>query len=128
MYDIDMDFLQDFFTKNFVILFIAIVMIVHASFSLRKHPKISVYSILIIVCTLLLALSRTFENYGKYIVDPTFTLIFSIIGYTLRPVCIYLFILLTFDKKDSKFLYLTAIPLLVVLVIYLLSFSPSLKQ
>lgn len=123
-----MDFFKEFFSRNFVVIFIAIVLLVHASYSFKKHKKISLYSLLIVFCTLLLSISESLENYGKYIADPTLTLIFAVIGYTFRPVCVYLFILLTIDKKKNRLLYLTALPLLVVLTIYCLSFNPSLGE
>lgn len=123
-----MDLFKDFISRNFVVIFITIVLLVHASYSFKKHKKISIYSLLIIFCTLLLSISESLENYGKYIADPTLTLIFAVIGYTFRPVCVYLFILLTFDQKKNRVLYLTALPLLIVLTIYSLSFSPSLGE
>ena len=76
----------------------------------------------------MLATSTTLESYAKFIVNPEMTLVFSIIGYTLRPTCAFLFILLTINTKNNKIVYLGTIPLIINLTIYLLCFNPELSK
>lgn len=123
-----MNWFTDFFVQNFVLLFISVAIIVHALYSFTSHPKLSVYSLLVVLCTFLLAVSHTLENYFKSTLEPTLTLIFSIIGYTLRPTCVYLFILLTINTKKKTLIFFTALPLLINLLIYCLSFYDPLKE
>ena len=120
-----MDLLQEFIFLNFSTIFITFIIVIHAIYSFKAHPKISVYSILIILCALFLVISNLLERYAKNIGNPTLTLVFSILGYTLRPTCIYLFILLTIDTKKNPLIRLTSIPLIIVLIIYALSFIPE---
>ena len=122
-----MDLLKEFIFLNFSTIIITFILVIHASVTFKSHPKISIYSILIILCALLLVVSNTLERYAKLMVNPSMTLVFAILGYTLRPTCIYLFILLTVDiKKNPLLIGLTCIPLVVTFIIYSLSFVPDL--
>ena len=123
-----MDVFRLYFLPNFVLLFICLIIIAHGFYSLKKHPKISVYSILISLTTLILAIATVLETYSKEVVNPDATLVFAILGYALRPTCIYLFILLTVDVKKNKYFYLASIPLFINLTIYLLSFNKDIAQ
>lgn len=123
-----MDLFRVYILPNFVLLLICLVTLFHAIYSYKNHQKISFYTILIVTCTLLLALSTTLETYFKASINPEATLVFAILGYTLRPTCIYLFILLTIENKKNKFVFFAIIPLLINLFIYLLSFNPNLAS
>ena len=91
-----MDWAKEFLFQNFILLFTAIVMFVSSIIRYKAHPRVSVYTMLIMTVALSLATFGQLEKYGKYIVDPTFTLIFAVLGYIFRPICIYLFYLLIF--------------------------------
>ena len=80
------------------------------------------------ICTLSLAVFSTLENFYKSMLNPDLTLVFSVLGYTLRPTCIFLFILLNDDALKGKYVVFAFIPLLITVVIYCLSFFPDLKQ
>lgn len=120
-----MELLEEFLFLNIFTVLIAIVLTAHAIYSFKSHPKISLFSILIIFSALLLVVSNYLERYCKSIGNPTATLVFSILGYTVRPTCIYLFILLTINTKKNSLVKLTCIPLFIVFVIYSLSFIPE---
>ena len=123
-----MDIFRLYILPNFVLVFICLIIIAHGIYSFKKHSKISLYAILISLTTLLLAISTILETYSKEVVNPDTTLVFAILGYTLRPTCIYLFILLTVDAKKNKYFYLASIPLFINLTIYLLAFNKDIAS
>ncbi len=123
-----MEWVKDFFITNFILICVAIMMLVNSIQRFKQHPRISFYSILIISTALFLAVSATCEAYGKSIGNSTFTLVFSIFGYSLRPVCIFLFVLLSGRYRRNKWLYLATIPLIINLLIYCLGFIPGIRE
>lgn len=123
-----MIWVENFFFQNFILLFVAVVMIITAGIRYKSNPKMSIYIILIMVFTLLLAVFAVLENYSKSIVNEELTILFSFLGYTLRPLCLFLFILNIDDSLRGKYAFLLGIPLIVNLVIYLLCFVPTLRE
>ena len=123
-----MEWAKEFLLQNFILIFFAIVMIVSSIVRYKRHPRVSIYTILIMIGALALATFQTLENYGKSIVDPDFTLVFAVLGYTFRPLTMYLFFLLNDESKKGRLYFLTALPLLVNTVIYLLTISPELRE
>ena len=123
-----MEWVKSFFVDNFILLCIGIIMLLNSFQRIRQHRRISIYTILIISCTLFLAVARTVENYCRNIPDPTWSLFFSIMGYLFRPVCLYLFILLALPEKKGKWFWLTALPLLAVFIIYSLGYVPGVRE
>ncbi len=123
-----MEWFESFIVTNFVLLCIALVMLINSIQRYKQHPEISKYSIWIICCTIVLAISVTIEEYLKTVGNANLTLVFAIIGYTLRPVCIYLFILLSGQSTKNKWFFLTAIPLVVNFLIYCLGFIPGVRE
>ena len=123
-----MEWFKYFITQNFILVFVAIVMFTSSIVRYRKHPRVSIYTILIMICALALAVFQTLERYAKSIVDPNMTLVFSILGYTLRPTCVYLFYLLNFDSLKKRWIFISLIPLVAVYIIYFLAFVPELGQ
>lgn len=123
-----MNWVADFFIRNFILLCVCLMMLVNSIQRFKQHQKISLFTILILCCTLVLAVASTLENYAKSLLLPNLTLVFSIIGYSLRPACLYLFILLSGQYKKGKFFFLTFIPLIINTLIYCLGFIPSVQD
>ena len=123
-----MDWIKDFFFQNLILILIATTLLVSSFAHYKTHPKVSIYTSLIMICALSLAVFSTLENFYKSLLNPDLTLIFSVLGYALRPTCIFLFILLNDDSLKGKYVAFAFIPLLINLVIYCLSFFPDLKQ
>ena len=123
-----MDWYQGLFIRNFILICVAIVMVVNAIQRYKQHPRISVYSILIMGCTLTLAFAGAMELYSKSIGNSYLALTFAILGYALRPACIYLFILLSKQFKIDKLFHLTYLPLIINLLIYCLAYIPAVSE
>ena len=94
----------------------------------KQHARISVYSLIIISCTLVLAISRTLEDYGKETFNILLTTIFSFVGYVMKPCCIYFFIMMSGEIKDKKYFHFTYIPLIINALIFSLMFVPVAKE
>ena len=123
-----MEWVQDFLFQNFILLFTAIVMFASSIIRYKAHPRVSVYTMLIMIIALCLASFGQLEKYGKSIVDPTLTLIFSILGYIFRPICIYLFYLLGNEHPKKRWIVLSIIPLAINIIIYSLAFVPTINE
>lgn len=123
-----MEWVENFFFQNLVLIFLCLALLVSAIVRYKQQAKTSLFIILIVTCTLSLAVSWTLENYSKSLINPDLTLIFSVLGYTLRPTCIYLFILLLDERMKVRTRIFLSIPLVINLIIYSLSFAPSLKE
>ena len=120
-----MDYIVSFFATNFILLCVSVVVIVNSVIDYKSHPRISIYSIFIISFALVLALLSKFEQFGKNIGNVPLTTICAYFGYTLRPVCIFFFIMMSGTVKYKRFFVLTVIPLLINGIIYALAFLPS---
>lgn len=123
-----MNYFTDFILRNFILLCVLIVVVSNSIHHYREQKKISFYSILIACVVLLLAIAETLERIGKDIVSVEMTTAFSLCGYILRPICIYLFILMSWNPKNKKLGFpLMAIPLLINTIIFMLALVPGVK-
>ena len=123
-----MEWLSHFIVTNFILICVSAIMIAFTIQRFRQHPKISIYIFLIIGSALLLAVSNALQEYCKQMGSVAGAFVFSTIGYTLRPTCIYLFILMTYQKKKGQLFYLTAIPLLITFFVYMLGIVPGARE
>lgn len=123
-----MEWVQDFLFQNFILLFAAVVMFASSILRYKAHPRVSVYTMLIMTVALCLAAFGQLEKYGKSILDPTLTLIFSVLGYIFRPICIYLFYLLGNEHPKKRWVALSLIPLAINTIIYSLAFVPTINE
>ena len=119
---------KDFFVQNFILICTGVVVVVNLIQHFNMNKRVSVYSIIILSLTFFLAISITFENHGKSISNIPLTTIFSVIGYVVRPIIVYLFILMSFKSRKQKWFYLTCIPLVINMLIYILAFIPTTKE
>ena len=123
-----MNYFKEFLIDNFILLCAGIVVVLNSIQFIHRHRRISFYSILIIIGTLLLAVSHTLELYSRSIVNIPLTTLFSITGYILRPVVLYFFILMNWENKKTHEVVLSALPFLLLTIIYSLSFVPGAKE
>lgn len=93
----------------------------------KLHKRISVYTIVVISCAILLTIADSLEAYAKAHGLLVLTYICSIFGYIVRPACIYFLILMAKGRFLEKFNYWTFIPLAINCTVYLLAFIPALK-
>ncbi|MBQ2070076.1 MAG: hypothetical protein II467_04010, partial [Bacilli bacterium] len=120
-----MQWFHSLIVQNFILLCISLIVIVNSIQNIKQNKKVSIYSISIIGLTLFLALAVTLEDYSKSILNPSLTLVWSVLGYVLRPVALYLFLLMVYKGPKGKWFPLTVLPLVINLAIYILAFFPA---
>ena len=95
----------------------------------KQHPRISLYTILINANALVLAVVVALNEYFKAIGNNFGAVLTSYLGYTLRPVCIYFFILMSGELTiKNKRLFFTYLLLIINALIYLFAFIPATKE
>ena len=132
MYDIGMGDLSpfgQFVVTYFVLLCVSLVMYVNSIQRFKQHPRISLYTILILSNALLLAIMEALNNYAKAAGLMPLAMISSYLGYCLRPICIYFFILMSGEITiKTKWFFTSYILLIINAVIYLFLFIPATKE
>ena len=131
--DLTSSYVGRFFVDNFALLLISIVMVILAIQHFKQHRLVSIYTMLLLTSTLLLAVFSDVEIYAKenfvagkehlYYV----ALISSFICYLMRPACIYFMIMMSekaFFKK-TKTAFLLAIPLFINAIVFSCAFIPG---
>ena len=109
-----------FFVKNFALLCIAVAMIFISVHNWKTHKKESIYSILIMVEAIVLAVFLYMERYGKEHNYVALATVCGFFGYVLRPVCLVFFIRLVTARRE-KYSFLFYLPLIVNVAIYSLA-------
>ena len=109
-----------YIVENFALLCIVIALGYVNIQNLRYKKRESIFYLILSSIVLLLSIVVFFEQRFREIQDDNAATIFAVIGYILRPVCLYFFIGLA-DSHNKKIHPLLLIPLGVNLVIYILS-------
>ena len=123
-----MEIFLTFLTRNFILLCVSAIMLINCFQYYKRQPRISFYSILIVVLTLLLALFQTLEDVADYYISIPLATAASALGYIIRPVVVFVFVIMTTNyKKKTTYLFL-AIPLLFSTIVYLLALNPTIGQ
>ena len=123
-----MDWSNTFLVQYFFLLTICLIMAVNSILRYKQHPRISTYSLLIVSCSLILAISTALEEYGKNIGNVAMATIFSYLGYTINPCCIYFFIMMSGEIKKRWYFKYSFIPLVLNALVFLLMFIPATKH
>ena len=123
-----MNWFQSYIIQNFVLICVCVVLLIYAIQRHSQHKRISFYSILIVSLALVMSVADFLQEYFKATGSLAGTFICSLFGYSFRPVYIFLFILMSSKPKSWKFMLLTAIPLFVNFVIYLLGIVPGAQE
>ena len=123
-----MEWFQQFLINNFLLLCISLVLVGNAIVRYKQHSRISLYTILLMANTLLIAVVVLLTNICKsynYVLAAT---IFTVLGYSLRPICIFFIIMMTGRvSSKGKYFFLYYLPLIINALIYTLAFIPATK-
>ncbi len=124
-----MDHVAEFCIQYFALICLSMVMIANALTHFSVNRRISVCSIAITLCCIALSVSTYAQ---EEITKPQgfyyWTMSLSILGYTLRPLCLYLFILMNRNAYRGKWSFLFWIPLIINLAVYLCAFIPGTEE
>ncbi len=124
-----MDLLNDFVVKYFFQLLISLVMVSNAILRFKQHPRISIYSLVIIGAALLLSVSKVIEDYAKVVfLNIPLTTVCSFFSYVLNPFCILFFIMMSGEIKSKKHLIVLLVPLIVNAIIYSIMLIPNIGK
>ncbi|MBP5574261.1 MAG: diguanylate cyclase [Bacilli bacterium] len=129
--DLNSTYFGRFFVSNFALITICVVMMIIAIQRFKQHQRISIYTILLLSNVLLLAVATALEEYFKtiYVIGDEgiyyLALVCGILGYTLRPACIYFVIMMGNRVVPKKYVWITLVPLIINAMIFLCSFIPG---
>lgn len=115
-----MDFVRNYFVTYFPLLIIAVGMVFISIFDYKVRRRVSSYIILIIAMALVLSILLQIEHYACAVNNRVLATVMAVLGYTIRPIVAYMFILLG-DGEFKKRRYFLLIPLGINIIIY--SFS-----
>ena len=116
-----------FFIQNFALFCISIFIIVNSIIRYKQHKKISLFSILVVSFAILSAVCYLLQEYGRVKGIVPLATIITIVGYLIRPVCIYLFIMMSGSELKGKLFFLNYLPLLINAIFYIFALIPQTK-
>ncbi len=122
-----MEIVGNFIVQNFILICTSIVLITMAIQRFKQHPRISIYTILVISCAFSLAVMGTIEIIAKEQGIIPLALICAVFGYVFRPACIFLLIMTTRGNKPIRHSFLLLLPLLLNAIIYCIALFPNTK-
>ncbi len=122
-----MDWLSSYFLRNFILLCMGAILLVNAIQHFKENRRQSLFLILITGSAVILGVSQTVMEACKAYGNMFGTIFCSYVGYSLRPVIVYFFILMALGKPQKPLFYLTTIPLIINGIIYLFAFFPATK-
>lgn len=114
--------ISSYFVINIPLFTISIVMVFLAFRNLRVRKKESIFFLVFTLIVLILSVVVFMEKYSQAEGLPEVGTVFTSLGYILRPILLYIFVLLTNMefKRGRGFYLLVTIPLLVNLLVYLI--------
>ena len=113
-----MEYFRNYLVNNFFLLILIVVMIVIFFFNNELARKKGYLALLIMGFVFVLSLTITFEEVGKDYGLFFLTCLSTYLGYSLRIVVIYLFLLMARDERD-KFDLILLIPVILNALVYL---------
>ena len=120
---------KQFIVNNFILFCISLVLIFNCAMRYKQHPRISFYTILLLSNVLLIAVVNLLTNYFKEVGNVPAATVFSMLGYMLRPVCLFFIIMMTGKiNAKSKWFSLLLIPLILNSCVYLLMPIPATRE
>lgn len=117
-----------FIVNNFILLCVSAFLYINSIVRYRQNRKMNFYIICITSIALILAISNTLQDLCKANVNLYGALTFSIIGYTLRPVCLFILMLMSGEVKRGKWFFLYYLPLILNAIVYLVAYIPGTKD
>lgn len=119
---------NNYFLDNFILVCVSLVLIIISIQRFRQNTKISVCTI----CTTAIAIALSFivdiQEFARNHNNLYLALTCGILGYVLRPLCIYILILMSEKFIPKKYLWLTILPLVLNLVVYLFAYIPGTRD
>ena len=122
-----MEVFKLFIIHNFILLFVSVFLYINSIIRYRQNRQVNFYIICITTIALVLAISNSLQAVCKANVNLYGALFFSIVGYVLRPTCLFILILMSGEAKRGKLFFLYYLPLIINAIVYLCAFIPGTK-
>ncbi len=103
------------------------ILLVNAIQHFKENRRVSLFLMLITGSAVVLSIVQTVMEACKAYGNMFGTVFGSYIGYALRPIIVYFFILMALRKRQKPLFCLTTIPLIINGIIYLFAFFPATK-
>ena len=103
-------------------------MLVNSIQRFKSHKRTSIYLICIISGALLLSIFDSIQYFAKDAGNAPLATVFAVLGYILRPACMFLFIMLSSPNMTKRWTIILAIPLAINVIIFLFAFFPATKD
>ena len=124
-----MEYLYSYFITNFFLLCIILVMTIICAQKYHEHKMMSVCIFIIMGLVFALSVIDGVKLYTQKGAQNAFwTILLTSLSYFLRPVCLFMFILLSGQRARDKWFYILLAPLSLLLVVYVLPLIPATKD
>lgn len=124
-----MSIFKDFIINNFILFCVASVLIPVCIIRFKQHRRISTYMIFLMTNTILIAIAVFLTNLFEDMRSVPGTTVFSMLGYSLRPICIFFIIMMTGKiNTKSKWFPLLVVPFAINILVYSLMLFPFSKE
>lgn len=120
-----MNWFEAYFIENFTLVCLCLVLLIISIQRFHQHPTISLCTVGIVLIALTLSIVVRVQEAARASNNLYLTLTMGILGYVLRPCCIFLLILMNNRLIPKKYLWIAAIPLVINLIIYLCAYIPN---
>ena len=118
-----MKYFYDFFINNFFLLCIVLILGITLVRKLKTNRRTSVYLLIILSITTLLAVFDTLQSYVQYeLADVFSTTFFAALLYILRPICLLCFIFLAGQEFKGVWFYILLVPITINIITNLFPF------
>ena len=124
-----MSIFHQFLINNFILFCVSLVLIVLSVVRFRHHPRVSTYTILLMSNTLLIAIIGLLLEYSKENNSVFWATFFSMLGYDLRPLCLFFIVMMTGKiSAKNKLFFIAYVPLIINAIIYVFAFVPNVQD
>ena len=117
---------HQFIINNFILFCVSLVLIVLSVARFKHHPRVSTYTILLLSLTLVIAVVGLLLAYAKESKSVFGATFFSMLGYDLRPICLFFIIMMTGKiSAKNKIFFVAYLPLIINAIVYIFAFVPG---
>ncbi|MCR5113384.1 MAG: GGDEF domain-containing protein [Acholeplasmatales bacterium] len=120
-----MHYLNLYIVRYWILICIAIVMIINSVIKYNEHKKISIYILVITGTILILSILDVVKAYCQDIYSDFWTTAITAFTYAVNPVCLLLFIFLSFELPDVKNSFWIYIPMVINVIVFSLALFPA---
>ena len=123
-----MEYLRVYISKYFILLCLSAVLYFNSTLRYRQHKIMSWCMIGITSIALILSVTNTLVLFGRETLNIPLVMACSYFGYTIRPLCLVLLIIMVGPKTKRLHKVLLIAPLIINAIIYIFAFIPATRD